>query len=206
MAQTIKDLQGKLEDMLVNGSRVLFNNKKIAVDADEARAWFTELADFLPVELEEAREIVSKESSILNDAKEEAERMLADARMKAEKAISDADQQATNLRNAAETAARETEQKAQQEYENAIAQANEDARRLIAEAEQEATHLISQQEVLRQARVEAQELTDRTRAELEEKHNASMQYLNGLFEETDRYMSSQLAAMRAKRDELNRSR
>lgn len=134
---TFEDLVFELENILGTSKKFFFSKKKRVVDAEEMTNLTKLVAEKLPGEIVQARNIISSRDSIISSARREADSVKADADSYHQRTIDSAKAQAAAIIEDARAKA------AQMVSEHEITrQAKEQGAQIVADAKQEARNII----------------------------------------------------------------
>lgn len=141
------------------------------VPRHEMLALLDDLRNALPVEIDDAQDVLDKQEEIIRGAEERADNtineanaqatdMVNQARQEADTTIAQAEEHAQRLMADAEARAQSTVEQARADADRTIAQANEEYERSVAEGRQEQERLVSESEVVRRANEEANRIVE----------------------------------------------
>lgn len=161
---------------IVEGAHGMPMTASCMVPRNEVLALLDELRNALPVEVDDAQDVLDKQDQILAEAAAQAEHtvatanaeatdMVEHARAEAERTLADADQRAADTIARAEADADHIVTKARDESDRTIALGNETYERAVAEGQAEQARLVSEAEVVSRANEEAHRIVDAANSE-----------------------------------------
>lgn len=116
-----------IEEYLENCRPQTFSNSKIVVDRNVLNELLLDLRNQIPKEIEQYQKVISSRDSILNNARERAERVVKKAEEERQRLIDESD----------------IKQSAQEEANQMIEQAQEEAQQIIDEANAQADEIVN---------------------------------------------------------------
>lgn len=164
------ELINELEEVLNNSRKFFFKNKRI-IDALYFGGIIDDIRDRTPAEIEKGIDIINRESDIIRDAENEADRITTEANTYDAEKRSDADAY----------------------YDERVAEGNAEKDRIIEEALREAERLTSEHQITMNAREQGKQIIDSARQEAQgiiNSTNASVsEYKDRLNEWADKSMN-----------------
>ena len=173
------DLLNRMSE-LVSNARSIPLSGKIMLEKEEFSSLMRRLQDSVPVDLQQARQLLETEEKILSDSRRQAEDTTREATEKANAMLEDA----TNKANAM------------------LADAQARANALVADAQARAQQMVSDSEIVARAQAEAQEMLEGAHMECEAYTAQVQATVQQLMENADAALSQQLDSLRAMRQDL----
>ncbi|APT92284.1 hypothetical protein CPHO_04565 [Corynebacterium phocae] len=169
--ETLDELNGKLEaatGVPMTGNAMVSRNEMLALLDD--------LRNALPVELDDAQDVLDKQDAILLGAQERADQLWAEteaesravmqqAQTDAEAMLADAESRTTYMLSQAKDDSERMVEDARAESERLVAKGNHSFERAVAEGQAEQERLVSESEVVARANDEAHRIVDAAHAE-----------------------------------------
>ncbi|BAU96414.1 hypothetical protein N24_2152 [Corynebacterium suranareeae] len=196
------------------------------VPRQEVLALLDDLRDALPVELDDAQDVLDhrdgvireaeeKAIAIVDDAENEARNLLArateesdamveDATKHAQSVVGKANDTADRIVGDARREANSVTERAQAESERLVNSGNDAYRRAVAEGQAEQERLVSEAEVVRRSMEEAHRIVDAAHADSNKLRNECDEYVDSKLAEFETSLSTTLRSVTADRSALRR--
>ena len=183
------------------------------VPRHEMLALLDDLRNALPVEIDDAQDVLDKQDEILHGAEERADQTINDAnaqaddivghaREEADATVSHADQHAAKLVADAEARAQSMVEQARAEADRTIAQANDEYERSVAEGRAEQERLVSESEVVRRADEEAHRIVESAHTESNRLRSECDEFVDGKLSEFETTLNGLLRTVSSDRSAL----
>ena len=188
--------------LLVSNARAIPLSGKIMVEKEEFSSLMRRLQDSIPVDLQQAKQLLEMEQQIIGDSKRQAESTTREATQKANDLLEDATAKANAMVTDAQTRAADTLRSATDQANAMLADAQARANALVADAQTRAQQLVSDSEIVARAQAEAQELLESAHLECEQYSARVQDTVHQLMENADAALTQQLDSLRAMRQDL----
>lgn len=129
MKSQIEKAIDSIEEYLNDCRLQAFSNSKIIVDRNEISGLLVDLRNQIPKEIEQYQKVVSSRDSILNNARDKAERMVKQAEAKRQSLVDESD-----IKKSAQAEANEIIEQAHEEAQKEIEAANAQADEIVSAA------------------------------------------------------------------------
>ena len=183
------------------------------VPRHEMLALLDDLRNALPVEIDDAQDVLDKQDEILHGAEERADQTINDAnaqaddivghaREEADATVSHAEQHAAKLVADAEARAQSMVEQARAEADRTIAQANDEYERSVAEGRAEQERLVSESEVVRRADEEAHRIVESAHTESNRLRSECDEFVDGKLSEFETTLNGLLRTVNSDRSAL----
>ena len=196
------------------------------VPRNEMLALLDDLRNALPVEIDDAQDVLDQQEHILSQAQDRATQLVDDATNEANSTVSQARHDADTMISDAETRAKTTVAKAQDEADRIVDNAQRDADDHLARAQSEAQRmidsgneqyqrsideglaeqhrLVSEAEVVRRANEEAHRIVDAAHADSNRLRNECDEFVDAKLAEFEEVLSTTLRAVSRDRSALRK--
>jgi len=155
--------------------------------------------------LEKADKIIVNEESILNDAKEAANKVMTNAQTQAQGMVSEANNYAQQSKAQADTYAQETSRAADEQASAVLADAQSRAQHMVEDAKAQADELVSQTTVLARAEAQAREMLENANQHAEGLRNQTQHDLSSLLDHVDSTFTMHLNDLRQLKQNITAS-
>lgn len=196
------------------------------VPRQEVLALLDDLRDALPVELDDAQDVLDHRDGVIREAEEksivivddaesearnllarateESDAMVEDATKHAQSVVGKANDSADRIVSDARREADNLTDRAQAEAERLINSGNDSYRRAVAEGQAEQERLVSEAEVVRRSTEEAHRIVDAAHADSNKLRNECDDYVDSKLAEFETSLSTTLRSVTADRTALRR--
>lgn len=196
------------------------------VPRQDMLALLDDLRDALPLELDDAQDVLDHRDAVIREAEEkaaaivedaeneardllaraaeESDAMVEDATKHANSVVGKANDSADRIVSDARREAATTIERAQAEAERLITSGNDSYRRAVAEGQAEQERLISESEVVRRSTEEAHRIVDSAHADSNKLRNECDEYVDSKLAEFETSLSTTLRSVSADRTALRR--
>ncbi|WP_053546181.1 DivIVA domain-containing protein [Corynebacterium deserti] len=196
------------------------------VPRQEVLALLDDLRDALPVELDDAQDVLDHRDAVIREAEEkagvivddaadearnlltrstqEADQMVEDATNHAQSVVAKANESADRIVGDARREAANVTERAQAEAERLVKSGNDSYRRAVAEGQAEQERLVSESEVVRRSTEEAHRIVDAAHADSNKLRNECDEYVDSKLAEFETSLSTTLRSVTADRSALRR--
>ena len=199
----VKSLMDEIENHVRNSKRSLLPGNGYVIDREWIKQILDNLRSELPLELEQAREIVRQQKTILINAKQDADEMVSYAKEEAARVRAETDEYAKRTKADVETHAQIYYDQRVNEGNQILAEYQKKATALLEDADERAVLMVDESTVMRRAEVEAEELRASVYDEMTDLRQKTFAYLDDIIGELDEAVSSVQVELRKLRHNMS---